>query len=68
MRTALNDTCGRNESNTRVLLEVGNVDNTAVAHSGLDLVEALRYVIVERTCVNDVGVNAFLEAEPCLQL
>ena len=66
MITALNDgSCG-NYCELCILLKVGDVCNTAVAHCGLNLVEALCHVVLEGTCVGYVRVNALFEGKLCL--
>ena len=66
MIAALNDAGRGYDGQLGILLKVGDGENTAVAHGGFDLVEALCHVVAERTCVGNVGINALLKAELCL--
>ena len=51
--------------NLQLSLQVGNGDHTAVAHGRLDLVKACLHIVMQRTGVGDIGVNAFLKAQLC---
>src|SRR5699024_8460439 len=44
-------------------LEILEVGDTAVAHGGLDLVEAALHIVVEAAGVGHVGVHALLKAQ-----
>ena len=66
MTAALDYADGRHQSELCIALEVCKIGHTAVAHGGLYLVNALFEVVVQRACIGDVGVNAFLEAELAL--
>ena len=63
MRAALDDRGGRHEGDPRFLLQVGYVRHTDVAHGGSYLVQALCHVVMQRTGVTDVGIDALLERQ-----
>jgi len=54
------------ESNLSLFLQLRDGDCAAVAHCGFYFIEGFFYVIVERSCVGYVGVNALLEGKLCL--
>ena len=58
MCAAFNDGDGGHQRQLSITLQVGNVDDTDVAHGGLDLVQRGLHVVVERAGVGDVGINA----------
>ena len=54
-----------NESELSLLLKLLYRYSSTVTHSGLNLVERLLHVIVKRTCIGYVGVNALLKGKLC---
>ena len=63
VRTALYDGNGRYQSDLCFFLQFWNGQRTTVTHGGTNLAQREVYVIFERTCVWNVGVNAFLEGQ-----
>ena len=46
-----------------LLLELRNGQRAAVAHGGTYLAQGQAEVVLQRACVRNVGVNAFLEGQ-----
>lgn len=54
--------CG-NQSQLSLLLQLADVQSTAVAHGGTNLSQSQVYVILQAACVRNVGVNAFFKGQ-----
>ena len=65
MCAAFNDGDRGHQSQLSITLQVGNVNDTDVAHGGLDLVQRSLHVVVQGACVGDVGIDTFLERQLC---
>ena len=63
MTAALDDADRGHQRELCVTLQVGKICNATVAHCGFYLVNTLFEVIVQRTCIGDIGVHALLKAE-----
>ena len=63
MGAAFHNGHGGNQLQLGFSLQILDGDHAAVAHGGLDLVQAGLHVVVQSTGVGNVGVNAFFEAE-----
>ena len=63
---ALDNGGGGNQSQLSIALQVGNVDDAHIAHGRLDLVQALGHIVLQRTGVSDVGVNALFKDQAAL--
>ena len=59
--TALDDRYRAYESELCFFLKLGNGERSAVTHGGLDLGERYLKIVVERTCIGNVAVNALNE-------
>ena len=66
MVAALNDTRCRDEGQLCILLQIIESDNSAVTHSGLDLIKALFHVLVKSSGVCNVGIYALLKGKTVL--
>ena len=56
---------GGDQSQLGITLQVGDVNNTDIAHGGLDLVQRSLHIVVQGACVGDVGIDTFLERKLC---
>ena len=63
MGAAFHDGNGGHQSQLSFTLQIGDIDDTDVAHGGLDLVQGGLYVVMQGACVGDVGINAFLKSQ-----
>ena len=54
--------CG-NQSQLSLLLQLADVQSTAVAHGGTNLCQSQVYVVLQAACIRNVGVNAFFEGQ-----
>ena len=62
---AIYDRNGGNERDLCLFLKFRNGKCAAVAHGGAYLAEGHCEVIVERTCIRNVAINAFNEGKLC---
>ena len=63
MGAAFDDGHGGNQRQLGIALQVGDIGHAHVAHGGLDLIKACLHVVMERTCVGDVGIHTLLKAQ-----
>ena len=63
MRAAFDDRSRRYQRNLRVLLEFGNGQHAAVAHRRTNLCKRTLNVVLQRTSIRTVRVNAFLKRQ-----
>lgn len=60
---ALNDGGGGHDGQARVLLKIRNVQHTAVAHGGAHLVQRGIDIVLQRTRVGHIGIDALFKGE-----
>ena len=63
MGTALHDGSRGNQRKLRFLLEFGNRERAAVAHRSPHLAAGLSHILLERSCVRNIRIHAFLKLE-----
>ena len=63
MGAALHDGSRGNQRKLRFLLEFGNRERAAVAHRSPHLAAGLSHILLERSCVRNIRIHAFLKLE-----
>ena len=63
VRSALDNTCCRNEGEFCLLLKFRYCECSAVAHCGLNLSKRNSNIVFKASCVRNIGIDAFLEGE-----
>ena len=63
MSAALHDGSRGNQRKLRFFLELGNRERAAVAHRSPHLAAGFSHILLERSCVRNIRIHAFLKLE-----
>ena len=63
MGAALHDGSRGNQRKLRFLLEFGNRERAAVAHRSPHLAAGFSHILLERSCIRNIRIHAFLKLE-----